>query len=195
MVSKENLTTYRYDNSHYADLNQFCIQCGELGYTNNSSLQAIKLEWCLDQGGQFFLTYYNNTLICISGCHPLPQAGNNIFRLLFRGIELPEYRNIFGVTSKTHMASIPFYYHTPLGVEWARAQGASKFVITTNWSNPDGIASMSKSHRVFQLLARQQLVSCLEERVMLFETEQSIWELNLKNYFLAREGFKTRNGL
>jgi hypothetical protein len=93
------------------------------------------------------------------------------------------------------MSSLPFYYHVPLEIEWAKKANATKFVVTTNWSNPDGIASMSKSHRVFQLLEKQGLVSCLEEKVILFDTEQSVWNLNLEKYFTAREGFRSRNEL
>lgn len=195
MVSEKRLKTYQYEQAHRDNLEKFCKDCGNIGYHNNSSLQAIKLDWCIDQGGQFFLTYLDDYLIGISGCHPLPQVDSSVFRVLFRGVELPEHRNLFRITSKTHMTSLPFYYHLPLEVEWGKKQGASKFVVTTNWSNPDGIASMSKSHRVFQLLERQGMVSCLVERMTLFETDQSVWELNLDQYNTAREGFRTRNGL
>ena len=195
MVSEERVTTYGYDSAHKLDLEDFCFKCRRLGYHNNSSLRAMKLDWCIDNGGQFYLTYLDDTLIGLSGCHPLPQIGPDIFRLLFRGVELPEYRNLFGIVSKTHMSSLPFYYHVPLEIEWAKSSNAKKFVVTTNWSNPDGIASMSKSHRVFQLLEKQGLVSCLEEKVILFDTEQSVWDLNLEAYFTAREGFRSRNEL
>lgn len=195
MVSEKRLNTFQYDQSHKINLEKFCASCGNLGYYNNESLQAIKLDQCIDQGGQFFLTYLDDNLISISGCHPLPQIDSNTFRVLFRGVELPEYRNLFAITSKTHMTSLPFYYHLPLQIKWARQQGANKFVVTTNWSNPDGIKSMSKSHRVFQLLERQGMVSCLVNRMTLFNTEQSVWEINLEHYFLAREGFRARNGL
>jgi hypothetical protein len=195
VFSEERLITRQYDPSQRDSLEEFCLKCNKLGYYNNMSLEAIKLDWCIKKGGQFFLTYYDNMLVGLSGCHPLPQVGENIFRLLFRGIELPEYRNIFNVISKTHMTSVPFYYHVPLEIEWAKAKGATKFVVTTNWNNPDGITSMSKSHRVFQLLEKQGIVSCLADNVILFETEQSVWELNLNSYFSAREGFRIRNGL
>lgn len=195
MFSQERLITRQYDQSQKDILVDFCTKCNALGYYNNMSLDAMKLEWCIKKGGQFFLSYYDGLLIGLSGCHPLPQVGEKIFRILFRGIELPEYRNIFDVVSKTHMSSIPFYYHIPLQIEWAKSKGAEKFVVTTNWNNPNGIRSMNKSHRVFQLLEKQGIVSCLSSQMILFETEQSVWELNLDNYFLAREGFRNRNGL
>jgi len=195
MFTEERLITKQYDSSQKDELVVFCSKCADLSYYNNISLQAMKLEWCLSKKGQFFLTYYDNLLIGLSGCHPLPQVGNDVFRILFRGIELPEFRNIFNVVSKTHMTSIPFYYHIPLQIDWAKQQGAKKFVVTTNWDNPDGITSMNKSHRVFQLLEKQNIVSCIVKEMTLYETVQSVWELNINNYFLAREGFRVRNGL
>lgn len=195
MFTEERLITKQYEPTQKDELVEFCSKCSKLSYFNNMSLQAMKLDWCLSKNGQFFLTYYDNLLIGLSGCHPLPQVDHNVFRILFRGIELPEFRNIFNIVSKTHMTSIPFYYHIPLQIEWARKQGAKKFVVTTNWDNPDGIRSMSKSHRVFQLLEKQNIVSCLIKEMTLYETVQSVWELNVDNYFSAREGFRVRNGL
>jgi hypothetical protein len=90
------------------------------------------------------------------------------------------------------MTSIPFYEHIPLALTWANEK-ASTFAITTNWANPDGIESMSRSHSVLGLLARQGIVDCLIEKVNLFYTEQTVWKLNVGKYFDAREKFKQRN--
>lgn len=195
MVSEEGLITYQYDKAHKTDLEKFCLECKELGYHNNNSINSMRLYWCLDQGGQFYLTYLNNKLIGLSGCHPLTDVDKSTYRILFRGIELPEYRNVFKVMSKTHMSSIPFYYHVPLEIIWAQKNNAKHIVVTTNWNNPDGITSMNKSHRVFQGLNKQGIVNCLVEKVSLFGVEQSVWDLNLDRYFEAREGFRIRNGL
>jgi hypothetical protein len=195
MVSEERLKTVQYSSEHLESLKVFCEKCRLEGNLNNSSLKAMRLEWALETGGQFFLTYLDDELISVSGCHPLPAAGPGVFRVLFRGIELELYRNVFDVVSKSHMSSIPFYYHLPLQREWAKQQGAEKLVITTNKQNPDGIVSMDQSHRVFQLLEKQGMVTCLTESIMLFDTEQSIWSINLDYYDTAREGFRERNGL
>lgn len=193
MDSKERLITREYTCEQLPALEQFCSKCEIAGYKNNSSIEAMRLDWCLKEGGQFFLTYLDNIIISVSGCHPLPQAGPDCYRILFRGATLPEYQNFFKIVSKTHMSSIPFFSHIPLQVEWAK--GFTKHVVTTNWSNPDGIVSMGHSHRVFQLLNRQGLVSCLIEKINLFYTDQSVWQINLEKYFKARTEFKDRNGL
>jgi hypothetical protein len=192
--TKKRLTTVLYSNSHKLSLEKFCRSCQEQGYKNNQSLDAIKLEWCLDQGGQFFLTYIDDIVVSVSGCHPLPEIGKDVYRILFRGATLRQYQNHLGVMSKTHMTSIPFYTHIPLAAEWVNSMNNKRLVITTNWNNPN-IVSMNKSHNVLGLLAKQGIVSCLTEKINLFYTEQTAWQLNIDRYTTARNQFKQRNGL
>lgn len=191
MDTKQRLITVSYSDIHKNALEQFCNSCKEQGYRNNESFTAMKLEWCLEQGGQFFLTYINDTIVSVSGCHPLPEVGNNAYRILFRGAALKEYQNYPRVLSKHLMTGIPFYTHIPLANEWCNS---SQLVITTNWNN-SGITSMNKSHNVLGLLARQGIVNCLIKKMNLFYTEQTVWQLNMENYLAARNKFKQRNNL
>jgi hypothetical protein len=191
MDAKKRLTTLEYSPEYRTLLEEFCNQCALHGYKNNDSLESMRLDWCISVGGQFFLTLLDTKVISVSGCHPLMDY----YRVLFRGATLPEYQNIFGVPSKTHMGSIPFFSHMPLQIAWAKSKGYATQVVTTNISNPDGIMSMSHSHRVFQLLEKQQIVSCLHENISIFNTDQSVWQINYDQYFAAREGYKVRNGL
>lgn len=192
MESAKRLTTVKYRNELKWDLRDYFKKCQEQGFKNNISEDSIKLDWCLDSKGQFFLTYMGDQVVSMSGCHPLPEIGANTWRLLFRGATLREYQNIFNVTSKTHMNSIPFLYHIPKQIEWALLQGAEQFVITTNYQNTE-IPSMEKSHRVFQLLEKQGLVKCLVEKIDLFYTEQTVWELYIEKYYIKRQEFVNRN--
>ena len=192
MESTKRLTTVSYSTDHNRALEKFCSMCQMQGYKNNESFDTMRLEWCLDQGGQFFLTYLDNDIISVSGCHPLPQVGKDVYRVLFRGATLKEHQNHLGVISKTHMTSIPFYTHIPLAIDWIKPYGDKKLVITTNWNNPE-IASMNKSHNVLGLLARQGIVDCLVEKIDLFYTEQTVWQLNVDKYLAARESFRARN--
>jgi hypothetical protein len=191
--SYKGLTTVEFEFDQIAALEEFCTQCKLAGYKNNDSIKTMKLEWCLALGGQFFLTYFDNKIISLSGCHPLPEAGNGVYRILFRGATLPRYQNFQGVLSKTHMNSIPFYHHTPKQLAWAKAAGYNDCVITTNHSNKDGILSMNKSHRVLQLLERQKVVSCLNENLLLFNNQQTVWKLNVTDYLVARNRFGQRH--
>lgn len=193
METDKRITTVGFTFDHIKSVEEFCQACKLAGYKNNDSVKSMRLDWCLKLGGQFFLTYFNNRLISLSGCHPLPEAGENIYRILFRGATLPSYQNLYGTLSKTHMNSIPFYSHVPRQVNWAKTSGYNTYAITTNHSNKDGIESMSKSHRVLGLLEKQKLVTCLKHDLWLFNNVQSVWGLNLDNYFSARNNFKERN--
>jgi hypothetical protein len=195
MFSKERIKTVEFSSIHRSSLANFCAECATHNYSNNKDLDAIRLDWCLSEGGQFFLTYYDQKIISISGCHPLPQAGNDCYRVLFRGATLPEYQNLFNIMSKTHMSSIPFFDHLPLQLQWAISKGYKSAVVTTNWSNPDGIESMSRSHKVFHLLEKQGIVTCLHRKINIFNTDQSVWKINCNNYFKARTEYGERNGL
>jgi len=192
MVAAERLTTVVFSDQYINQVEKFCLSCKEHGYKNNESLKAMKLEWCLDQGGQFFLTYYDDKIISLSGCHPLPQAGEDVYRILFRGITLPEYKNLQGALNKAHMNSIPFYNHIPEQVKWIKGlTDEPKLVITTNHANE--IASMEKSHRVLKLLEKQKIVSCMHEHLFLFNTDQSVWLLDRDIYNRERLNYTNRN--
>lgn len=193
MESYQGLTTVEFDFNQINAVEEFCIQCKLAGYKNNDSTKSMKLEWCLASGGQFFLTYLDDKIISLSGCHPLPEAGVNVYRILFRGATLPQYQNLHGTLSKTHMNSIPFYYHAPKQLAWAEAAGYNECAITTNHSNKDGIVSMNKSHRVLQLLEKQNIVSCLHKNLLLFNNQQTVWKLNVDNYFISRTRFDQRH--
>ena len=192
MDTAKRLTTVIFNDQYMGQVEEFCLSCKEHGYKNNESLKAMKLEWCLEQGGQFFLTYYDDKIISLSGCHPLPQAGEDVYRILFRGITLPEYKNLQGALNKAHMNSIPFYNHIPEQASWIKGlTNDPKLVITTNHANE--ITSMEKSHRVFKLLEKQQIVSCMHEQLSLFNTEQSVWLLNQDIYNQQRLNYTNRN--
>ena len=193
MESSQGLTTVEFTSDQISAVEEFCRACELFGYKNNTSVKSMRLDWCLNLGGQFFLTYSNDKIISLSGCHPLPEAGEYVYRILFRGATLPEYQNLHGTLSKTHMNSIPFYSHVPRQVNWAKTSGYNTYAITTHHSNKDGIESMSKSHRVLGLLEKQKLVTCLQYDLWLFNNVQSVWGLNLDNYTAARNNFKERN--
>jgi len=176
------------------DLIGFTMKCKQHGYYNNASIDRLKVKWCVDNGGTFFATYLDDTLVSISGCHALPEVDDKTYRILYRGATLPEAQNFQGVMNKYHMNSIPFFYHVPKHIEWARERGAEKFIITTNWDNQD-IPTMEKSHRAFKVLEKRGIVTCLSERVELFHTEQTLWELNLEKYFELREEYRLRNNI
>jgi len=194
MEITKRLNTTIYSSDQIAHLEEFCNQCDLEDYQNNKSLAAMKLDWCLSIGGQFFLTYLDDVVISVSGCHPLPEIDQCTYRMVFRGATLNKYQNIFNIVSKTHMNSIPFLYHMPRQIDWAKEQGYDNFVITTNIDNAN-IPSMNKSHSVLTSLSRQGLVECIVDKTTLFYSEQSVWKINVEKINKIRTEFKTRHGI
>jgi hypothetical protein len=191
MESKKRLITVPFSYSKISELERFCEECKNLGYKNNQDLEAMRLSWTMGNGGKFFMTYLENDIVSISGCHPIPEVGKKIYRLLFRGASLPAGQNWSGLISKSHMNSIPFFFHIPEQIKWAQELNYSRFVITTNWENAD-IRSMDASHRVLTILSRQGIVNCLVPEIELFDKKQTVWELNLEKYFNARNRFSKK---
>jgi len=193
MDAEKRLTTVIFNDQYLGQVEKFCLIAKEHGYENNESLKAMKLEWCLEQGGQFFLTYFNDKIISLSGCHPLPQAGEDVHRIMFRALTLPEYKNLQGTLHKGLMNAIPFYNHIPEQINWIKGltDNYTKLVITTNHANE--ITSMEKSHRVLKLLEKQKIVSCMHENLFLFNTNQSVWLLNQDIYNQERLNYTNRN--
>ena len=44
-------------NPSIGDVEQFCKDCASLNYNNNRSLQAMKYDWCIEQGGAWWAAY------------------------------------------------------------------------------------------------------------------------------------------
>ena len=192
-MESNKIITKQYSPIYHAALKKFCIDCEAAGYQNNS-INTIKLEWCLAEQGQFFISLLNDEIISVSGCHPLTEINKTYYRILFRGATLPRYQNINKVVSKTHMNSIPFFYHVPYQIEWGLTQGYDTFVVSTNCYN-SVVPSMNKSHNIFKSLEKQKIVTCLIEKTKLFYVDQTVWRLNIDNYLIARNNFKIRHGL
>ena len=70
----------------YDKLQIFCDKCNNLGYTNNSSFKAMKLEWCKDWG-EYYCAIKNNEIIEIN------NNTNNLFI---------DYENITNLNNKNN---------------------------------------------------------------------------------------------
>jgi len=159
--------------SHVSD---FCNSCYNLGYMNNSSLDAMKYDWCLKTGGEWWAYYRNNKIVSMAGAHPFEDG----FRFLFRGAQLETARNSL---SKTHMTSIPWSIIMPEQIAWASGvlTEDTPAYITTNIEH-DASGKMNRTHRVLQLLEKQGIVKYIYDKDV-FNTLQSIWRLNVGAYY------------
>ena len=162
----------------------FCQQAKELGYKNNSSLTAMKFDWCKDWG-KWFCAIKDNKIIAVGGCHPLPEVSPDAWRILFRGCELPQTDNFKGL-SKGDWNSITQREMIPHFIDWCPSD---QLYISTNTYHEHSNGKASRNHKLMGLLAKQKILDKHSE-IMLYYTEQTIWKLNIKEYIRRRSLLK-----
>jgi len=162
------------------ELETFCNEAEVLGYNNNSSLKAMKYEWCKDYG-EYFCAIEGNDIVAVAGCHPLPEVNDKAWRVMFRGAQLPGYNKSFGL-NKYHMSAITWREILPAQIEFC---DTDELYITTNIEH-DASGKMNRTHRLFKNLHKLGMVNCYQERMTLYYTEQSVWKLNIDEYTKRR---------
>lgn len=160
------------------DVLTFASECYRLGFENNTSLIKMKWDWCLENGA-WFATYKNNSIISLSGIHKFEDG----YRALFRGAQT-ELRPC-GL-NRHHMQSYCFAEQLPLQIEYA---GVYPVYVTTNVTH-DASGRMNRVDKLFHRLALQKLVNFVDRKEVYY-TDQNIWRLNIRNYYLARYGSQT----
>ena len=166
------------------ELEIFCDKAKELGYTNNSSLKAMKYEWCKAQG-EYFCAIRDDDIIAVAGCHPLPEVGPNAWRIMFRGCELPQTDTFKGL-GKGDWNSITQREMIPRFIEWCPSD---ELYLTTNTDHEHSNGKASRNHRLMGLLAKQGILD-YNGRMILYQTEQALWKLNIDEYTNRRSRLK-----
>lgn len=177
---KPNLEIRLLTDDNYADLDKFFIVCKSLGLENNKSADAIKLDKMRMPYGQYFIGWDNDTecIWNLAGVHRLPEIGDNVWRVLFRGAQLPGYA--LGTGKDFFRVSYHWRYFLPLQIRYIQAgYPDAQFVITTNLKNSSAGKSDRLDKVVMPLLQKEGLVDLTGEDVELFHTRQNIWTINL----------------
>ena len=165
-------------------LEVFCQKAKGQGYTNNSSLEAMKFEWC-KKVGEYFCAYNNNEIVAVAGCHPFPEASEDAWRILFRGCELP-HTDTFKGLGKGDWNSITQREFIPRFIKWCPSD---QLFITTNIENEDPNSKLVRNHRLMGLLAKQGILDNVGD-LMLYYTKQTVWRLNIEEYSKRRSRLK-----
>ena len=168
---------------HLTDLEQFCINCRELGYNNNSSLDVMKYKWCKDWG-QYWGAWHNNKLIAVAGAHPLPEVDSNAIRVLFRGCQIEE---VYKGLCKYHMNSVGFRDILPYQIE----KYADKDLFITTNIYKDNSGKMHKTHKAMHLLSKKGIVDLFIKDAVIYNTNQCVWRLNKEKYYEVRHRLET----
>lgn len=157
-------------------LKEFCDKCTDLGYDNNNSINTMKYQWCLDFGGTWhYVSDGYGNIVSLAGCHPLPEVNDKAWRVMFRGVQLPGNYG-FGL-SKYHMNALTWRLILPLQLEYCNTD---EIYITTNIKH-DASGKMNKTHRLFKNLDKLGMVKHYKD-MELYNTEQSVWKLDIEKY-------------
>lgn len=171
------------ENHHIPELLDFCKACELRGFYNNSSLEAMKYQWCKDWG-EYWGAWHDQNLIAVAGAHPLPEIGVDAVRVLFRTCQLQSfYRGLDPMGINTvPFRDILFYQ--------VKKYSNKDLYITTNIDH-DASGKMSRIHRVMKTLECNGIVSLHREEIMLYYTNQSVWKLNKETYLETRYRLET----
>lgn len=165
-------------------LQVFCDECKKLNYHNNVDFNAIKLDKMKMPYGKFFIGLDDDKIFTIAGVHQLHEIDELGYRCLFRGAQLPGY---------TPMSALKFYDIIHFGqllylqIQYIRnINKNSNFYITTNIvDNNNGYSS--RVNRVFMpRIEKLGIWSLYQSDVVLFNTRQNIYKINVEEYFRQR---------
>jgi hypothetical protein len=176
---KPNLEIRIYNEHDAFHLAKFCHACEILGLENNKNFYNLKLEKMVMPHGVYFvgIDHHANKIWNIAGIHHLPEVGDNVWRCLFRGAQLPKYA--LGVSKDFLKVSYHWRYFLPLQIEYIKTlYPDSEFVVSTNIENNTAGKSDRLNKVIMPLLESQGLIS-FRKRTQLFDTDQNVWSVNV----------------
>lgn len=160
-------------------LEKFFAECTRLGFINNISLEAIRVDFVKQRKGNFWFLLKGEEIIGMAGCHRFDEYSPDSFRILFRGCELPG-KDVKPGLSRSNFNSSCFRELLPYQLKWIEDQGYDKTqaFISVNHGH--------KNIRTMEIIERQ---GCFTEvaDIMLFGVQQKIWKLNTDYYESIRK--------
>ena len=144
----------------------FTEKCKEKGYVNNSSLSKLRFDWCLDNGGMWYVTIVNDDYISMSGIHEFLDG----YRCLYRSVQLESIANV-GLNMQS--TSYCWTQQLPLQVKYS---GLKPMYITTNIgkNTPD---HMLKIDKIMKIMKKYSMVQFIKTE-LINGVQQNLWLLN-----------------
>lgn len=173
-------------------LQQFCDACANLGYENNKSFSAIKLDRMTMPYGQFFIGVDTDKDIIfnLSGVHHIPEVNANAYRVFYRGACLPGYTTGLGYIKNSFQLMVMLDQQINFILE---LNPSAEFYFTTNTHKSD---SNAKSQRMDEVMtprvARLGVFTKLRDNFDYQYTQQTLWRVNVQKYKQWLLGDKTK---
>jgi len=174
-----------YSEEYKPELAVFCNRCKDLGWKNNQSFEAMKLN---EPTIKYWLIFVDGIIACVSGAQKLLSTNadyiikDNDYRLYFRTAVLPEYYHVYPY-NRYMGHSLYIRLLTEKQAKWANSQGSKRLVITANTDNV-GSPEMKKIARITRL---NEVKNCKKRGIpplwnelgtcTLFYTEQVVFQL------------------
>jgi hypothetical protein len=177
--------------SDHEKLLDFCNTCKELGWQNNDSFKTIKLDKMLMPHGQYFIGYdYSKVVIWnLAGVHQFPEIGPSAWRCLFRGAQLPGYTLTSGLTKDMFKIGFHLSYFLPMQIKFIKEQYPnSEFYMTSNTKSNETYFAKSQQldSGIMPRLASRGVFKRTHENFMLYNTIQSVWQIQEDTYWEQR---------
>jgi hypothetical protein len=179
----KQLTVCDIDTIDRKALDEFFLECKNLGYENNVSDLAIRTSFVKQRLGNIWFLLSQGEVIGMAGCHRFDEYDSSSFRIQFRGCEIPG-KDVKPGLSRSHFNSSTFRELIPYQLRWIEQKGYDKnnVYLTVNHGH--------KNYRAMSLIERQGFLT-KECEMNLFNTEQTIWKFNTEHYELVRGKIKS----
>ena len=144
----------------------FTKKCNEKGFSNNSSLDKLKFDWCLDNGGMWYVTIVNDEYISMSGIHLFLDG----YRCLFRSVQLEGIKNV-GLNMQS--TSYCWSQQLPLQIKYS---GNRPIYITSNIGKNTPV-HMLKIDKILSIMQKYEKVQLIKTEII-NGVEQNLWLVN-----------------
>lgn len=181
MVQPGKLTFKAYGADDRSSLEEFCQICSELGYINNASIEAMKLD-----SAKFFLALDGSKIVSVAGVHQLPEINDRAWRCLFRGAQLPGYSPTWSMD--IFKSGIHFSQFLYMQIKFVLdLDPNSEFYISTNVNSNTGAKSSRLNDVMMPRIAKRGIWDLHLENFELYHVPQNLWKVNVAVYMEARE--------
>lgn len=178
---KLNLNIRLFQDSDKPKLLEFCNTCKELGWQNNSSFDAMKLD-----KAYFFIALDKDKIVSVAGVHKLPEVNEHAWRCLFRGAQLPGYTPAWSLD--IFKSGIHFSQFLCMQIKLVQEiDPKAEFYVSTNVHSNVGAKSSRMNDVMMPRIAKRGIWNLELENFMLYNVPQNLWKVNVANYMEARE--------
>lgn len=183
MARLGKLTFRLYQDSDKEAMAEFCRACEELGYTNNASFEAMKLD-----KAYFFIAVDAGKIVSVAGVHKLPEVNEHAWRCLFRGAQLPGYAPAWSMDIfKSGIHFSQFLYRQIKLVQDIDPQ--AEFYVSTNVNSNTGAKSSRMNDVMMPRIAKRGIWNLHLENFELYHVPQNLWKVDVDTYLKLRSQY------